>query len=56
MIWIFFITLRISRVKGLGPLEENYATYGAIASLSVSGSETRIVAIGFLKKVDIVSL
>jgi hypothetical protein len=43
------MTLRISGVKGLGPLEENDITYGAMTSFHAS--LTRIVAIGFLTKV-----
>lgn len=45
-------TLRISGVTGFGPFEENDEMDGAMASLSVLGSETKIVAIGFLIQVD----
>ena len=44
-------TLRMSGVMGLGPLEENDATLGAMISFQVSPA--RIVAIGFLKKVTL---
>ena len=48
------ITLRMSGLMGLGPLEENETTRGAITSFGVS--LTRIVAIGRLKKVQFVVL
>ena len=43
--------MRISGEMGLGPLDEKEATMGAITSFLVS--PTKIVAIGFLKKVII---
>lgn len=41
------VTFRMSGVMGLGPLDENEATVGAIVSFHVS--PTRIVAYGLLK-------
>ena len=46
--------LRMSGAIGLGPLDENDATLGAMTSFHVS--PTRIVAIGNLSRVQSISL